>query len=1124
MTAQRHNRDELAELLYGGQDRARGRANLRQSLSYLRNAISKNRLGADRLNVWLPCDEDVSIDVTEYQHLLKSGETADRQSDLSATAGHLAKAVDLYRGEFLSGFFLKDSFPFEEWQLMVHENLRRRQASALRQLLEIHGVWGQYEQAIDYGRRWLSLDPLEEAVHRRLMELCSLAGRPTEALRQYERCRSVLEHELGEQPEEETEWLRDQINARKLLFGTGRRRKPLRDAAALLRQKPSVRNLLFLFVQMTAVGAEQVIQQETRLRESVGKERGRIFTATERMLYAAFPLPEAAARVALDAQIRTQGIEGGLRIVLLAGEHGQHMVPSAHLVERAGMFLEILHAGQILLNETAAKLVDGTHLPEGATLRCLGSHRLKDLGPAQPLQLLEHPNLPQGLPQPETLDSRPNNLQTQTTRFIGREVELASAQGTLRLEGVRLLTITGAGGAGKTRLALRAAAGLYDLFEQGIFFVDLAAVNEPSHVAGAIAAVLNVREAGGDGRLLPETMKDYIASKRMLLLLDNFEHVLSAAPLVTEFLMSCPQLKILATSREALHLQTERVMRVPPMQLPSHGQSEEAMKRCEAVRLFAERAAAVLSTFELSDDNVHMVAKICSRLDGLPLAIELAATRLNVLTPQTLLRKLNNRLVLLNGGPRDLPQRQQTLRSEIDWSHELLDAGERRVFMRLSVFPAGCTFEAAEAVCREDTDVFANLSSLAEKNLVSLVDAKGESRFRMLETIRDYAREKLEESGEVDSIEPLFADYFLRFAEAAEPELYGPNQIEWFERIEDEYGNIREALSLLYARGELADGLRLAGALGWFWFRRGRFTEGQHWLGLFHGAAGEATPPGYRAKAAYFLGWLKLCAGNAFWGNPEGKRFFRESLRLWSEVGDLRGIALSQVWLGWKDEMEGEEDWAIVDESVEIARKTGDSWTIAWCLMFAHAHLKRPDMDLSRKRSALEEVIALAQKTEDPFLLSQALSGMGHVHSWSGELEAAEPWYTDSLRIAREIDDSWSILSNINCLADGCLGLGRFRRAQELYTDGLGLAIDLGAKGFFAWFIGGFYSLARRQGRTKRAVRLGAFSESILNPESRYNSHFAEELGLDDEVAAAEWKIGQAMSPEQAVAYVLSDE
>jgi predicted ATPase/DNA-binding SARP family transcriptional activator len=898
VTAQRHSRDELAELLYGKQDREHARANLRQTLSFLRNAIGKDRLGADRLGVWLPCGKDLWIDVAEFRRFLKNGQVADTQGDLSAARSHLAKAVGLFRGKFLSGFYVKDSTDFEDWQLLEQENLRRQQSSALQRLVEIHGVWGQYEQAIDYGRRWLALDPLEEAVHRQLMWLNSLAGRHFESLRQYERCRSVLERELGEKPEEETERLREHIASRKLLLGAERWREHRPGSSTPLRPRPLPGTPLFLFAQIAAAGEEQVIQHETRLREAIGEERGRILAAMGQTLCAVFPTVDAAVRAVLGAQVRARAIDSGIRIVLLAGERAQQQVPSPLLVERAEMLLEASNAGQVLLNETAAELAGGAELPESTTLRCLGAHRLKDLGPAQPIHLLEHPNLPQGLHRLETLDSRPNNLQTQPTPFIGREKELEDVRATLRLEEVRLLTLSGAGGTGKTRLALQAAAGLYERFEQGLFFVDLAALHEPNHVVGAIAAALNVWESGGDGRPLLETLKDYLGSKRVLLLLDNFEHVLSAAPQIAELLASCPQMKVLSTSREALHLQAERVFQVPPMQLPSQGQRVEVMKRCETVRLFAERAAAVRSTFKLSEENVEVVADICIRLDGLPLAIELAATHIRVLTPQTLLTKLKNRMNLLKGGPRDLPERQQTLRSEIDWSHELLEPGERRIFMRLSVFPAGCTLDAAEAVCRmagKDPDVFSNLSSLAEKSLLRLVECNGESRFRMLETIREYAREQLEESGDLDAIETRFAAYFLRFAEQAEPELYGPDQMRWFDRIEEEYDNIRAALTWLYDRRDLVDGLRLAGALGWFWFRRARFSEGQHWLELFRADTCEVGLPGPRAKAAYFLGWLKLCVGSAFWGNPEGKHFFRESLRLWQALlqGESQALARS---------------------------------------------------------------------------------------------------------------------------------------------------------------------------------------------------------------------------------------
>lgn len=448
VTAQRHNRDELAEMLFGKQDREHARADLRQTLSLLRNAIGKDHLGADRLGVWLPSGRGLWIDVTEFQRLLKKGQAADVQGDLSAARSHLTKAAELFRGEFLSSFYVKDSTAFEDWQLMMQESLHRQQASTLQRLVEIHEVWSQYEQAIDYGRRWLALDPLEERVHRQLMRLYNLAGQRSEALRQYDKCRLVLERELGEKPEEETERLREHIASRKLQQGAEWRRENNRVSSTPLHSKTHPGPAIFLLALITVTGEEQSIQQEDQLREAIDKERGHILVKSEPMLCAVFRTADAAMRAALNAQIHARAIGSGVRIVLLAGRRAEQQEPSSMLVERAEMYLEILHSGQILLNETAAELTGGSENPEGMTLRCLGARRLKDLGPAQLLYLLEHPNLPQALQPVETLDSRPNNLQTQPTPFVGREKELATVLATLRSEEVRLLTLTGAGGGG----------------------------------------------------------------------------------------------------------------------------------------------------------------------------------------------------------------------------------------------------------------------------------------------------------------------------------------------------------------------------------------------------------------------------------------------------------------------------------------------------------------------------------------------------------------------------------------------------------------------------------------------------------------------------------------------------
>jgi tetratricopeptide (TPR) repeat protein len=316
-------------------------------------------------------------------------------------------------------------------------------------------------------------------------------------------------------------------------------------------------------------------------------------------------------------------------------------------------------------------------------------------------------------------------------------------------------------------------------------------------------------------------------------------------------------------------------------------------------------------------------------------------------------------------------------------------------------------------------------------------------------------------------VERGFAAWFLEQGEQAEPNLSGPDQQRWFARIEAEYDNFQAALSWMRDCGQQEDGLRLAGALGWFWFRRARFTEAQNWLEAFRLAAPQGAL-GPRAKAAYYLGWMRLFAGS-FWGNPEGKEFFEESLRLWQSTGNRRGIALSQVWLGWKGGLEGLEGWALVEQSVTLARETGEPWALAWCLKVANSNLRREDKDLAARRVALEEAISLARQTGDPFLLCQTLNGMGNVYAWIGELEAAEPWHQEALRIAREIDDTWSMLDILNCLADEHLGLGQFAQAKCLFREGLCLAADQGARGYIGWFLGGLYGVAKREGCGKRA-------------------------------------------------------
>jgi predicted ATPase/DNA-binding SARP family transcriptional activator len=1132
VSMQRRSRDEMSELLFRGEDRDRARANLRQTLSLLGSVIGEDRLHADRMSVGLAAGRGLWVDVAEYRGLLEKGRAADLQGDLSAAWSSLAAAVKLVRGEFLSGFYLKDSRPFEEWQEQTQETLRGEQAAALERLVEIHGARGEHDQAVSYAQQWLSLDPLEERVHRQLMRLHALAGQRLEALRQYEKCRAVLERELGEKTDEKTENLRELI-ASGGLVPAAERGESLPESRAARGRLPHGRRIsqgggLFLFARIPTERGPSAAGVEARVRDAIGTSRGRMLAATRQTVCAAFTTGRSAVRAALLARDSVPAAGRGPRIVLLSEELPRRAEdPSSELAHRADLLLEASHPGQILLSEAAAALVREEGPPPGAALRSLGSHRLRDLGPARPIHQLDHHGNPMDFPPLDTLDRRPNNLQVQPTRFIGRAQEMDAVQEALRSEETRLLTLVGVAGTGKTRLALQAAAGQAGRFEEGVFFVDLAALREPNEMRGAIAAALGFQEAGGDSRSLMDALIDYLARRRLLLILDNFEHLLPAATDVATLVAGCPRLSILATSREALRLRAERVIPVPPMRLPDAAQEEEAIARADAVRLFVDRAEAVQPDFVLNRENAKTVAAICARLDGIPLAIELAATHIKTRAPRDLLAALQSRLGLLQGGPRDLPTRQQTLRAEIDWSHQLLAGEERVLFRRASVFPGGCTQEASSRVCRapgEELNVPAALVQLANKSLFR-TRPDGEGRFRMLETIREYARERLEESGETEAVETRFSSFFLDLAEKAEPGMFTRQQKAWFDRIEAEYDNLRAALSWMRDRRARIEGLRLAGALGWFWFRRARFSEGQYWLELFRGTAAADDPPGPRAKVAYWLGWMKLCVGSGFWGNPEGKRYFAESLELFRRAGDNRGAALSLVWLGWKEGgIEDADGRAMADQSVVLARETGDPWAMSWCLKVANSHLRRPDKDLDSRAAALEEAITLARKSGDPFLLSQALGGMGNVYAWIGELARSLPWYLDSLRISREIDDKWSTLDTLNCLGDSHLGLGHLSEARGIFSHGLRMAEELGAKGYLVFFMQGLCGVARGEGRMRKAARLWAAEASILEPGMPYDSGFPIRFGLDEDAARAEWTAGQSMTLDQAVSYALGDE
>jgi predicted ATPase/DNA-binding winged helix-turn-helix (wHTH) protein len=701
------------------------------------------------------------------------------------------------------------------------------------------------------------------------------------------------------------------------------------------------------------------------------------------------------------------------------------------------------------------------------------------------------------------------------TSLVGREQQVAEATQLLLRGDVRLLTITGPGGAGKTRLAVAAASVIADRFAAGVQFVSLASITDPGLVGTAVADALEIQQVAN--RTVPQLIGDQLRnSGPFLLLLDNFEQVLPATTLVAETLEACPDLKILVTSRSCLRIYGEQEFPVTPLAQNS------------AVELFAQRAAAVWPDFVITSENASAIREICLRLDGLPLAIELAAARTKVLSPSAILERLESRLQLLTGGALDLPARQQTLRKTIDWSHELLNEAERKLFCRLSAFVGGCTLEAAEAVCNTSRDLgmdlFEGLSSLVDKNLVQRAErAEAEPRFVMLETIREYALEILTGSGEESAVRRAHAAYCLVLAEEGNPELGSADRTRWLAQCDVEIDNFRSALDWLFQTLDLDWGLRLCVALFRFWDMREHLTEGRAWLETVLRLAGSDRTK-ERARVSLFLGALATTQGDY----PAAERVLERSLCLYEELGDQSGIAASLNALAASARDRG--DYASAQSNFERSlacwRLLSDRLAMARCLHNL-ANVVKVRGDYPRALWALHEAADIFLELGDRSGAAWSTNQQGDITRAQGDVLAARILYQASLEAFREAGDPWGSARSLTDLAYIDCEQGDHSAARTEFREALEIFAGLGHRRGAARALEGSACLAVAERHPERALKLAAAAAHLRQLISA-PLHQAEQTKLEQTLLLAwkslteaegkhAWTEGSAMSLEDAL-------
>jgi predicted ATPase/class 3 adenylate cyclase len=891
------------------------------------------------------------------------------------------------------------------------------------------------------------------------------------------------------------------------------------------------------------------------LNQSINRYQGAVFRIVGDSFSAAFETAGNALSAALEAQRVLQNepwVAAPVRVRMGIHTGSAQITEDAQGASYEGYatlaltqrIMSVGHGGQILLSQATCDLVKD-RLPEGTELRDMGERRLKDIVRPERLYQVRAPGLPAEFPPLATLDTINHNLPAQLTSFIGREQEIAEAQEALA--STRLLTFIGPGGTGKTRLSLQVAAGQLSVFRDGVWLIELAPLADGTYVLSTIASTFHLREA--QGIPLIDSLTDYLRGKELLLILDNCEHLIeTCARLSDHFLQACPKLKIIASSREGLGIRGETIYRVPSLSLPGDSQDlqeGQELMNFEATRLFAERAQKANPGFTLTKDNAPYVTQICQRLDGIPLAIELAAARVKMFTAQQIAERLGDRFRLLTGGSRTALPRQQTLRALVDWSYLTLDEMEQYVLRCLAVFSAGWTFEAAESVVGE-IEALDGLAGLVNKSLVNVEEKEGDPRYpaggslryRYLETIRQYAMEKLLESEEAVTVRDRHLAYFLEYARQAEEHFSTAQRSPWLHRLEDEHDNLRSALGWALENDPQA-ALRMACSLSIFWLSRSYLTEGCNWCqaAISHAEASPSAGPDLdrmRAEAYAALAMISINRGD----HRTGQNASQQAVSLARQLEDSYLLARALNFLGLSSAFLGDEALAFgsLHESEAICRKfdyRDDLAGVLLSLAYITLEIHGP-READQLQSHLKESLVLSQGSVDPDAAVRAEGILARLAFFRGNLHEARIHADRMLDLHREMGDQRSITGHQSEMAHVARRMGNYREALALYRETLPDWQKIGHRGAVAHQLECMAFIAKAQEQGEGAVRLMSVADALRQASSsprtpqeqiEYDGELAGlRAGMDKKTFDLLWAEGQSMSMEQAIDLAMSNE